>query len=114
MRLYKGRGETVVNGMPIERYFSGELAKIMALKPLAETGVLGKYFITARLVGGGHEGQLGAFIHGVARALSLADRENFRPILKKGGFLTRDARTRERRKVGTGGKARRKKQSPKR
>lgn len=64
--------------------------------------------------GGGKKGQLGAIIHGLARAIEKTDKETLRPILKKAGLLTRDSRTRERRKVGTGGKARRVKQSPKR
>ena len=59
-------------------------------------------------------GQLDAVVHGIARALSLLDRDAYRAILKTAGLLTRDARAKERRKVGTGGKARRAKQSPKR
>lgn len=64
--------------------------------------------------GGGKEGQLQAILNGLARAIEQVDKETFRPILKKKGLLKRDARVRERRKVGTGGKARRQKQSPKR
>lgn len=114
VRLYPGKGESVVNEQPLGQYFSGETAKVSYTMPFAETGTLGKYFVTAKVQGGGKSGQLAAFLHGVSRALSEADREKFRPILKKKGFLTRDSRIRERRKVGTGGKARRKKQSPKR
>lgn len=114
IRLFAGRGETSVNGKPIAQYFSGETIKTIYLRPFAETGTLGKYFVTARITGGGKAGQLAAFIHGVSRALTLENREKFRPLLKKSGFLTRDARTRERRKVGMGGKSRRKRQSPKR
>ncbi len=66
------------------------------------------------MVGGGSKGQLGATVHGIARALSKLDTETLRPPLKKAGLLTRDPRKRERRKVGMGGKARRKRQSPKR
>jgi small subunit ribosomal protein S9 len=58
--------------------------------------------------------QIGAFIHGISRALIKANPERFRPILKKRGFLTRDSRMKETRKVGGGGKARAKRQSPKR
>jgi len=75
---------------------------------------VGKYYVTVKVVGGGKNGQLDAVVHGIARAFDKADREKFRPPLKRAGLLTRDARVRERRKVGTGGKARRKKQSPKR
>jgi len=67
-----------------------------------------------KVVGGGPNGQLEAIIHGIARALSSFDREKYRAVLKKAGFLTRDPRERERRKAGMGGKARRKRQSPKR
>lgn len=114
IRLYKGKGESVVNGKPIDQYFSGVIAKTISLKPFEETGMVGKYFVTAKIVGGGQSSQLDAFVHGTARALASADPEKFRPALKKKGLLTRDARVREPRKVGTGGKARRKKQSPKR
>ncbi len=114
IRLYVGKGETLVNDRPIEQYFPGEASKIVYMSPFKETGTEGKYFVTARIVGGGKMGQLGAFVHGLSRALVAIESEKFRPILKKKGFLTRDSRTRERRKVGMGGKARRKRQSPKR
>ena len=114
IRLFKGKGENVVNDRPIENYFPGEMARFSYLLPFKETGTEGKYFTTARIIGGGSSSQLGAFIHGLARALSSLEDSGFRQVLKKRGLLTRDARTRERRKVGTGGKARRKKQSPKR
>lgn len=77
-------------------------------------GVEGKFIFTIKVVGGGVNGQLDAMIHGMARALDKQDSDTYHDILKEGGYLTRDARVRERRKVGTGGKARRKKQSPKR
>lgn len=126
VRLYEGKrnlllnglevkkGDVIVNQRPIEQYFSGEVAKVCYQEPLIATNTLGKFIITVRVAGGGLNGQLEAMIHGIARALANYNREDFRPILKKKGFLTRDARTRERRKVGTGGKARRIKQSPKR
>ena len=75
---------------------------------------MGKYYVTVKVVGGGKKGQLGATVHGIARALAKLDADTLRAPLKKAGLLTRDSRVRERRKVGTGGKARRKKQSPKR
>lgn len=106
--------QMMVNGKPIEQYFSGRIAKAKYLKPLLITGTDGKYAITIKVDGGGLNGQLDAVINGFARALSAADPIKFRPVLKTAGLLTRDARIRERRKVGTGGKARRKKQSPKR
>lgn len=114
VRLFKGRGKTLVNSKPISEYFPGEVARVFYEKPFKLADVLGKYYATIRVSGGGIAGQLEAVIHGLSRSLSEFDRENFRPKLKKEGLLTRDARTRQRRMVGTGGKARRKKQSPKR
>jgi len=114
VRLYKGKGESVVNAQPIDKYFPGEQSRILYNRPFLLTGTEGKYYVTIKTEGGGKRGQLDAVVHGISRALSIADPKNFRPLLKKNGFLTRDSRIRERRKVGTGGKARRKKQSPKR
>lgn len=114
VRLFKGKGENLVNDLPAEKYFPGSVNKILLDKPFVLTETLGKYYFTAKIVGSGKNGQLQALIHGVARAFSLADREKFRSPLKKAGLLTRDPRERERRMVGTGGKARRAKQSPKR
>ncbi len=114
VRLFKGKGKNLVNQQPIEKYFPGKINEEVWAKPFRLTETLGKYYVTVKVVGGGKNGQLGAVVHGIARALALANREKFRPPLKKAGLLTRDPRIRERRKVGTGGKARRKKQSPKR
>jgi len=114
IRLYPGKGQNLVNEQPMSDYFSGEIARIAYTQPFKLTDTEGQYFITVRVVGGGKKGQLGAVIHGLSRALAEIEEKKHRPILKKEGFLTRDPRTRERRKVGTGGKARRKKQSPKR
>lgn len=108
------KGEIFVNGKPITEYFSGHVAKTIYQKPFQAIGGEGKFIVTVVVSGGGKNGQLAAVVHGIARALSLHDKEKFRPLLKKKGLLTRDSRAKERRKVGTGGKARRKKQSPKR
>lgn len=107
------KGDIFVNGKKIGEYFSDRVSEAMYNEPLRITNNLEKYVISIKTLGGGKVGQLDAVIHGVSRVLSLLDPKN-RAILKKGGFLTRDARTRERRKVGMGGKARRKRQSPKR
>ena len=107
------KGEMFVNGDVIENYFRGIVSKAHFEEPFKITNNLGKYTITAKVDGGGNKSQLDAFIHGVSRALAKIDDKN-KQILKKKGFLTRDARVRERRKVGMGGKARRRKQSPKR
>lgn len=114
VRLCKGKGEIIVNNQPIEEYFPGVMAKKLYTTPFEITQTEGKYYATVKVEGGGKSGQLGAVIHGFSRALAQADSEKLRPLLKKQGLLTRDSRTRERRKVGMGGKARRKKQSPKR
>ena len=114
IRLFKGKGEDLVNDQPAEKYFPGRISRIHWQKPFQLTDTEGKYYVTVKVIGGGKRGQLEATVHGVAKALAKTDREKFRVPLKKAGLLTRDARIRERRKVGTGGKARRKKQSPKR
>ncbi len=114
VRLFKGRSQSLVNDLSIEEYFPGEVSKDYFTKPFKLTDTLGKYYVTVKVVGGGKRGQLGATVHGIARTLAKLDAEKLRSPLKKAGLLTRDSRVRERRKVGTGGKARRKKQSPKR
>lgn len=108
------KDQILVNEMPIEKYFPGPLNKAKYMLPLVLTNTVGKYAITIKVEGGGKAGQLGALILGLSRALALANREKNRPVLKSKKLLRVDARVRERRKVGTGGKARRKKQSPKR
>lgn len=107
------KGDIYVNEQKIEDYFKGNVFKSYYTKPFELTGTLGKFALTIRAAGGGQSSQLGAVVHAIARALSLISPEH-RGLLKKEGLLTRDARVRERRKVGMGGKARRKKQSPKR
>lgn len=114
LRLFNGKGENIVNGKPVSEFFPGETAKSLYLKPLIETETLNKYYFSAVCSGGGNKGQLEAVVMGLARALVKADAEKNKPVMKKLGFLTRDSRTRQRRNVGMGGKARRKKQSPKR
>lgn len=114
VRLYQGKGESVVNAQPIEKYFSGEVSKVKLARAFAATGTEGKFWVSVKVSGGGIGGQLDATVLGIARALNTLDREKFRSPLKKQGLLTRDARERERRKIGTGGRARRQKQSPRR
>ena len=107
------KGDMVVNNKRIENYFSGIVSKAVFEEPFKITNTLGSFILTAKVEGGGPKSQLEAFVHAVSRALSELDDKN-RQILKKKGFLTRDSRVRERRKVGMGGKSRRQKQSPKR
>jgi small subunit ribosomal protein S9 len=108
------RGDIIVNEKPIAEYFRVTSYAPKYGKILEDANISGKYIISARIIGGGLSGQLDALIHGIARALDKLDSEKYHKILSDKGYLTRDPRTRERRKIGTGGKARRKKQSPKR
>lgn len=108
------KGEMVVNARPAENYFPGEVYKKMYQEPFRTTNTVGRFAISIKVVGGGLSGQLGAAIHGISRALEKVDKEKFRPILKKRGFMKRDPRAKERRKAGRAGKARARKQSPKR
>ncbi len=84
------------------------------LEPLRLTENENRFAISVLVRGGGKNGQLDAIIHGLSRAIEKVDKDKYRDTLKKAGMLKRDSRTRERRKVGRGGKARRQKQSPKR
>ena len=114
VRLLKGKGESLVNSQPADIYFPGPVSKDVWRRPLRLVGAEDKYFITAKVEGGGKKGQLDAFVLGVAKALVKEDAEKYKKVIKSAGLLTRDARIRQRRMVGMGGKARRKKQSPKR
>ncbi len=108
------KGDIIVNNRPVEKYFPGEVYKKLYLEPFRTTNTAGRFAVCAVVVGGGLAGQIGAFTHSVARALEKVDHDKFRPILKKSGFMTRDPRTKERRKAGFAQKARARKQSPKR
>lgn len=103
-----------VNGKDAATYFGGNAEKNQYRRPFLLTETLTKMSASAKVVGGGVQSQLDAVVHGIARALSKLDSEKYRATLKAAGLLTRDPRAKERRKVGTGGKARRAKQSPKR
>ncbi|HCM82436.1 TPA: 30S ribosomal protein S9 [Patescibacteria group bacterium] len=108
------KGNLLINKRSGEHYFPGEIMKKLYMEPFRTTNTLNRFVVSGKIAGGGLHGQLEAFIHAASRALEKVDKEKFRPILKKRGFLTRDARVRERRQPNTGGKARRRKQSPKR
>ena len=100
VRLYQeGTGSITINGRDIDEYFGLETLKMVVRQPLAATETLGKVDIVATVEGGGVSGQAGALRHGVARALLLVN-PDYRPILKKAGFLTRDPRMKERKKYG--------------
>lgn len=114
VRLTEGKDEIIVNDKPISKYWPGKNLETLYLEPLRTTNTHEKYTATVKVYGSGVTGQVEAFIHAVSRALVKVNPERFRPILKKKGFLKRDPRMKETRKVGTGGKARSKRQSPKR
>jgi len=94
-----GTGAITINGRDIDDYFGLETLKMVVRQPLEATGNTGKMDIVATVAGGGVSGQAGALRHGISRALLLAS-EDYRPILKKAGFLTRDPRMKERKKYG--------------
>jgi len=114
VRLFYGKGETVVNGQPIEKYFLGKVAEVEYLRPFSATETAGKYYASIKVEGSGKNSQLGAVVHGLARALDKENRDLYHTLLKKEKLLTRDYRAKERRKPGQMGKARKQKQSPKR
>jgi len=95
--LRPGDGSTWINGRTIEEYFPRQVLQALATAPLRVAGVEGKFDLRARLHGGGPSGQAGALRHGIARALVEADPE-LRTVLKRAGFLTRDARIVERKR----------------
>lgn len=97
-----GTGQITCNGRPIEQFFGRPVLVTQAKAPLATTGTEGRFDVVALLHGGGVSGQAGALRHGIARALTVAD-EGLRPDLKREGFLTRDARIKERKKAGLKG-----------
>ena len=94
-----GTGSITINGRRIDEYFGLDTLKMVVRQPLEATENTGKMDVVATVTGGGVSGQAGALRHGIARALLLAS-EDYRPILKKAGFLTRDPRMKERKKYG--------------
>ncbi|SDL19048.1 30S ribosomal protein S9 [Natronincola ferrireducens] len=99
VRLVPGEGNVTINKRDIDEYLDYETLKREVRRPLELTNTLGKYDVIATVKGGGFTGQAGALRHGISRALIKAD-EELRGILKKAGFLTRDARMKERKKYG--------------
>ena len=110
--LSKGKGNILVNDLPLEEYFGREVAKILVKQPFVLLDSMDKFDIKVKVSGGGSFGQAGAISHGIARALEKYDSEN-RPSLKSAGYLTRDSRKSERKKIGLV-KARKSKQFSKR
>ena len=97
--LTQGSGKITINKRDIDDYFGLETLKVIVRQPLVATDTTNKFDVKVTVRGGGYTGQAGAVRHGIARALLQAD-EEFRPILKKAGYLTRDPRMKERKKYG--------------
>jgi len=100
--LVAGSGDITVNSLPYEKYFIRETDRIILKQPLTATNNINKFNVIANIRGGGLSGQAGALRHGISRALVSAD-PNSKDVLRKQGFLTRDPRTKERKKYGQKG-----------
>ncbi len=94
-----GNGTVTINKRDIDNYFGLDTLKLIVRQPLELVEATGKFDVCVNVCGGGFTGQAGAIRHGIARALVLAD-ESYKAELKKAGFLTRDSRTKERKKYG--------------
>ena len=97
--LVPGSGKITINKRDIDEYLGLETLKVTVRQPLVATETLDKFDVMVNVVGGGYTGQAGAIRHGISRAL-LEVNEEYRPVLKKAGFLTRDPRMKERKKYG--------------
>ena len=97
--LVPGTGNITINKRSLDEYFGLETLKVIVRQPLAATETADKYDVNVNVKGGGYTGQAGAIRHGISRALLKVDND-FRPTLKKAGFLTRDPRMKERKKYG--------------
>ena len=97
--LTPGKGNIVVNKRDLDEYFGLETLKVIVRQPLVATDTVDKFDILVNVKGGGYTGQAGAIRHGIARALLTVDND-YRPVLKKAGYLTRDPRMKERKKYG--------------
>jgi small subunit ribosomal protein S9 len=100
--LTPGNGEIIVNGRPVEKYFTVGTSKLKVIQPLSLTNNLETFDIKVRVKGGGIVGQAGAIRHGITKALLLANPE-LRELLKREGYVTRDSRVKERKKYGQKG-----------
>jgi small subunit ribosomal protein S9 len=98
--LVPGKGKITINGKDIDDYFGLDTLKLIVRQPLALTQTEDKFDVIVKAVGGGISGQAGAIRHGISRALVEADEESYKAALKENGFLTRDARMKERKKPG--------------
>ena len=97
--LQPGTGQIVINKKPADKYLDRETSKMVISQPLVLTGTLGKLDVSINVLGGGISGQAGAIRHGISKALLELNPE-YREVLKRAGFLTRDSRVKERKKYG--------------
>lgn len=98
-----GTGEITINNRTIDNYFGLDTLKLIVNQPFETTSTKGKFDVVCTVTGGGFTGQAGAIRHGISRALLQANEEEYRPLLKSAGFLTRDPRMKERKKYGLRG-----------
>ena len=99
VRLVPGNGNVIINGKDMAEYFGKKTLEMIVMQPLELTETVGRFDVKVNATGGGTSGQAGAIRHGIARALLQADPE-YRPALKRAGYLTRDPRMKERKKYG--------------
>ena len=101
-RVYvsEGTGKITINNRDLANYFPSSILQFVVKQPLALTETTEKFDVLVNVHGGGYTGQAGAIRHGISRALLEVDSEEYRPLLKKAGFLTRDPRMKERKKYG--------------
>lgn len=99
VKLFSGKGEIIVNGKPYQEIFPGHEHRRTIEHPFVATDTVGKFNVEVKVNGGGISGQAGAIRHGIARALVKAN-EQFKPLLRQEGLLTRDPRVKERKKYG--------------
>jgi small subunit ribosomal protein S9 len=100
--IMPGKGEITVNGLPVADYFTRPTSQMIVAQPFQLTEMAGKFDVNVNVVGGGKSGQADAVKYGIAKALERFNKD-LRPVLKKAGFLTRDARIKERKKYGQKG-----------
>ncbi len=99
VRLTRGKGMITINNRPLDEYFGRETARMLVRQPFVTLDMQDKFDVRANVAGGGPSGQAGAIRHGITRALMVYD-ATLRPTLRKAGYVTRDAREVERKKVG--------------
>ncbi len=114
VRFLLDKKDWLVNGRKIGEYFNSPLFQPLYARPLQLIANKFKLGFEAKIIGGGVRAQIDALNHALARALVKWNEKEFKALMRENGFLTRDPREKERRKTGRGGKARRKRQSPKR